>query len=614
MKPRTLTPFLCLTLGAAFVGCSVSTGDYNFVDGDGTAGAAGSTAGAAGTGGAAGNGGSGGASGAGQGGTGGTAGTAGTAGKGGAGTGGASGAGQGGTGGTAGTAGKGGAGAGGAGAGGAGAGGAGAGGAGAGGAGKGGAGGAGAGGAGAGGAGAGGAGAGGAGAGGGPACVEGTKTCVGKVRHDCQGGADVVLETCGASQVCTPAACVSPVQLTAGDNHACALMSDSSIYCWGNNDKGQVGAGLAGKVAAPSAVLDETGAPLKGAQDLAAGASHTCARVKTGAGVQVLCWGDDKQGQLGDGPIDNSRKTADTTLPALLMTSIPSGPKTAPILAAGGSSSCVVATNGTVYCWGAGDLGQLGVGGTPNVEASPKPVGSGLLASSVAVTATHGCAVSANVNTPAFCWGDNSSGNLGTGNTSQSNVPVKVMYSAANQSNSITTVAVGGGNVGTAANDYYGHSCALTDQSFLRCWGEGVFGGIGTGTPADAPYATFVNKSVNANRITGSHGHFCIWSDTATNFSCWGMNGAGELTTAAASSPTAPVVLNVPIAWAAAGSDLRAFQDPGTGDYYIEPRGFTCIVDRATPPAIRCTGDNTYGQLGSAAGPAVNAFQTVVLP
>jgi alpha-tubulin suppressor-like RCC1 family protein len=94
-------------------------------------------------------------------------------------------------------------------------------------------------------------------------------------------------------------------QVTAGYSHTCALASDGTVYCWGQNDWGQcgtVGDGGAGDVLAPTEVQGLTGKALQ----VEAGTNHTCALIEGGS---VMCWGANDRGQLGQGLIDAALDT-----------------------------------------------------------------------------------------------------------------------------------------------------------------------------------------------------------------------------------------------------------------------------------------------------------------
>ena len=89
----------------------------------------------------------------------------------------------------------------------------------------------------------------------------------------------------------------------------------------------------------------------------------------------------------------------------------------------GGQHTCGLTSGGTAYCWGYGDLGQLGAG-TPQNTTSPVAVAGGHAFVSLGLGSWHSCGVT--VPGVAYCWGENSFGKLGNGSTANSSVPVKV--------------------------------------------------------------------------------------------------------------------------------------------------------------------------------------------
>jgi Regulator of chromosome condensation (RCC1) repeat len=154
--------------------------------------------------------------------------------------------------------------------------------------------------------------------------------------------------------------------LALGDGHSCALLSGGQVQCWGSNISGQLGNGTTNDQSTPVSVRQSPdGPPLTGAQTLALGNYHSCARL---TGDQVHCWGDNRHGALGDGTTTN-RNT-----PASVLQS-PTGPSLAGVqaLTLGSGHSCALLTGGPVQCWGRNSLGQLG-DGTTNDRYNPVPV------------------------------------------------------------------------------------------------------------------------------------------------------------------------------------------------------------------------------------------------
>jgi alpha-tubulin suppressor-like RCC1 family protein len=284
---------------------------------------------------------------------------------------------------------------------------------------------------------------------------------------------------------------------------------------------------------------------------LTVGSQHSCVTAVTGG---IKCWGHNDGGQLGD----NSAKESGVPVPVVGL----SGGMLA--LAASGDT-CAVTTAGALLCWGHNESGQLGNG---SMQGSLTPAGvSGLSAGVKAVAAggLHTCAVTSAGAT--FCWGDNSSGELGDGTTSDSLVPVAVK----GLSSGASAVAVG-----------FGHSCAITSAGAVKCWGLDKYGELGNGTTSDLPVKAPVDvkglSSVVA--ITSSSLHTCALT-SAGLVSCWGHNLDGELGDGSTKDSSYPLdVIGLPDGIVAVGA--------GTSH--------TCAVTKAG--GVKCWGNNAFGQLG----------------
>lgn len=203
-------------------------------------------------------------------------------------------------------------------------------------------------------------------------------------------------------------------QISLGDTFGCVRTGDGQVFCWGDNDDGQLGqesqdvivGDAPGELPAPPTELGGA------ATQIAAGRGHVCAIVEGG---KVRCWGDNGFGQLGYGDtIDVGREVGD--MPSKL---VDIG-GTAEQIVAGSSHTCVLSTTGKVRCWGAGNYGQLGnmdvgtIGDEPG-EMPPDPVELG--GDAVALSSHLGsftCALL--VDGTLRCWGSNQYGQLGYGN------------------------------------------------------------------------------------------------------------------------------------------------------------------------------------------------------
>jgi alpha-tubulin suppressor-like RCC1 family protein len=181
--------------------------------------------------------------------------------------------------------------------------------------------------------------------------------------------------------------------------HGCALTSFGAAYCWG---------AFNGQLAQPVPLANLTPVPIAGGHvftRLYSGGTHTCGLTATG---EAWCWGDNVTGQLGDGTAISGGPPVHVS-GGLLFSVLGTG--TTPN-SGGRSHTCGIALNGTAYCWGFNDLGQLG-DGTTTARLLPTPV----LTSEVFVAIGAGdrftCAMTPDRR--VFCWGGNLNGELGSG-------------------------------------------------------------------------------------------------------------------------------------------------------------------------------------------------------
>jgi alpha-tubulin suppressor-like RCC1 family protein len=147
------------------------------------------------------------------------------------------------------------------------------------------------------------------------------------------------------------------VALSLGFLHTCAVVESGGVKCWGDNAMGQLGGGTTGGTSL--APVDVTGLPpAEAAVELCSGNLHTCAVLEGGG---VWCWGDNREGQLGDG-------TTESLSSAVEVAGLSSAARD---VACGSGFSCALLQAGTLQCWGGGWDGQLGSG---SLESSPVPV------------------------------------------------------------------------------------------------------------------------------------------------------------------------------------------------------------------------------------------------
>jgi alpha-tubulin suppressor-like RCC1 family protein len=239
--------------------------------------------------------------------------------------------------------------------------------------------------------------------------------------------------------------------IDAGSSNGCAVTVGGGALCWGYNAWGQVGDGTTVNRLVPAAVSGLSA----GVVDIALGAGHTCALTVAGG---VSCWGDNVAGQLGNGTTDGS----EIPIP---VSGLASGVMA---IASGQDHSCALTTVGGVVCWGRGSYGQLGTGFGTNSSVPVAVSGLGNGVSAIAAGYNHTCALTDGGG--VLCWGFNSVGQLGDG-TSQNTGSLPVHVSGL--TSGIAAIAAGSR-----------HTCALTLDGELKCWGDDSEGQLGDGGAA----------------------------------------------------------------------------------------------------------------------------------
>jgi alpha-tubulin suppressor-like RCC1 family protein len=189
----------------------------------------------------------------------------------------------------------------------------------------------------------------------------------------------------------------SVASLSAGGYFMCALIFDGTVSCWGDNTYEQVGTSNLW-----NPVLGAT--PVSGvsqASGIATGLLHACALLTNGT---VECWGNNTYNQLGTSTVPFS----DSPVPITGF----SGPVTE--LAAGDYYSCALVADGSVECWGLIPQPPAPASGLPTLAPSPVAV-AGLPAPAGLIHAGHGTVCALLNDQTVWCWGDNTSGELGGG-------------------------------------------------------------------------------------------------------------------------------------------------------------------------------------------------------
>lgn len=212
------------------------------------------------------------------------------------------------------------------------------------------------------------------------------------------------LDSRGPAQIDVGSEALRSVDL--GGDHSCAIDARSKLWCWGENNLGQLGLGdLALRLEPVALDLGED------VHSVAAGGDHTCALMTSG---DVLCFGRNSDGQLGIDDSDNDHHANPQTLAYSL---------TLDAVGLGSRHSCGL-EGGALWCWGSGDLGQLGLGDQRR-KFSPRKLDTAEDWLSVVGGRSHTCALRSDGS--LYCWGSNDVGQLGVGpGTAERSLPASV--------------------------------------------------------------------------------------------------------------------------------------------------------------------------------------------
>jgi len=362
--------------------------------------------------------------------------------------------------------------------------------------------------------------------------------------------------------------------ISLGNNFGCIRFS-SSVACWGVNNHGQLGVGNK----TDSNTLQQVSG-INAIKQLVTGSSFVCV---LDASEDTFCWGENQSGQLGI--------TAGADQP----TRIPTGASKSAFIAASGSTTCSLKIDGYVSCIGDVSSGQSGVLATSasvllNTQVSNvyristgttttcainisttsaiycwgplAPEDTALAVDEVSVGNSSACAISNAKN--LYCWGSNSSGQLGNSSVKSSTLQLNRVASDA----SFSKVAVG-----------YRHACAVTDAGLVYCWGDNSRLQLGS-TGADSKIPKAVPGIGTAVSIAVGDYHSCAQLQDGA-ISCWGDNSKKQINT----SSTA----QLPPTWLVLSGSVRGYS---LGSFN------TCLLTSTGPwsNALNCFGDNSKRQ------------------
>jgi alpha-tubulin suppressor-like RCC1 family protein len=423
----------------------------------------------------------------------------------------------------------------------------------------------------------------------------------------------------------------NPTQVAAGNNHTCAL-DDEDVVCWGSNvggeivvpsdvalfgrhacvlangglrctgdnERGQLGVGSDQDQLLPLATAGQTdlgpgfGAPTQ----IAIGHAFGCALAPGG----VKCWGSGDNGRLGlSDPRDRGLAKGEMgdALPALQL----DGPATK--IDVGDAHACAIGAQGVVFCWGKGNAGQLGTEAADDAGAPTRPhLPAGFKARDLALGRAHTCVVA--TNRSVYCFGNNAAGQLGLGRAGA------IGDRAGTMGDAMQPVALGAGFRVKSLASGDRHTCALSEDGRIKCWGAAESGQLGLGDTknrgtsaddmGDALPAVDLGQGQFAVDVDCGGRHCCARTVQNT-MKCWGDNSDGQLglgDVAVRGADAASMGDNLPFVMTPPLERVLSIQLEGNR---------TCA---RTDSGLRCWGRNRSGELGYGdRDPRGNALTTV---
>ena len=348
-----------------------------------------------------------------------------------------------------------------------------------------------------------------------------------------------------------------------GKHHSCAHSPSRGLYCWGANAKGEAGV----EPAPVSSVGTIDSESTRGITQLALGSSHSCALDRE---HQTWCWGNNYDGQLGDGSV-----VWDAT-----PSPVEGLPEGITELVTKQDHTCALSASGELYCWGRNDTGQLGNGQTLD-SAHPHLVEvAGQTVRLVDTGTGHTCARTASQ--ALYCWGDNRYGQLGDLTTTNRTTPTY----ATGMEEEILDVACG-----------ERHTCVIESDKSVSCWGDNQHGQLTNHTVKASLEPFEIYLGLDISDIESGLRHVCSRAESSS-IRCWGYNWEGQ---------AHPDITN----------PTKIFGPVYVSHLVTAPKtmtlnsAHTCITSHRG--LVQCWGNNDHGQLGDGTRQRTTQHPTFVL-
>ncbi len=348
-----------------------------------------------------------------------------------------------------------------------------------------------------------------------------------------------------------------PEGVSSGWTNTCATDNAQKLWCWGSNNFGQLGTGDELDSSTPTEIT-----LAENVEEISTGGQHTC---MIDSLRKLWCWGRNGKGQLGIG--DGLNRSIPTQINV---------DNDVAQISAGLYYSCMIDSLSKLFCWGANAYGKLGTGDNLQRD-TPTEVDVTNGALQVSAYNHHTCIID-NLR-KVFCWGWNRDGQLGVGDNSDLYVytPTEVDFAGNaaqvrvgnyhtclisdneklwcfggnsygqlgtgdNSNRNVPTAIVGANNAKEISSSSFAHTCMIDNLGKLYCWGFNQYGQLGTGDYVDRNTPAEINLMNDAVQISVGSGHTCIVDNNDKLF-CWGQNSANELGNGGSSNTAIPALI-----------------------------------------------------------------------
>ena len=301
-------------------------------------------------------------------------------------------------------------------------------------------------------------------------------------------------------------------QVSAGRNHIAAIKTDGTLWTWGHGTYGQLGDTTATNKSTPVTTF------VGGTNWKQVSSSYNhCAAIKTDG--TLWTWGRGDSGQLGNDISFDNKSTPVTTF---------AGGTNWKQVSSGSHHTVAIKTDGTLWTWGSGGYGRLGDNTVTDKKTPVTTFAGGTNWKQVSAGYRHSAAIK--TDGTLWTWGRGTLGQLGDNTVTDKSTPVTTFAGGTNWKQVSTGGAFGGG-----------HCAAIKTDGTLWTWGRGTYGQLGdnTTTEKSTPVTTFAGGT-NWKQVSSGRSH-CAAIKTDGTLWTWGQGGSGRLGDNTTTNKSTPV-------------------------------------------------------------------------